>query len=136
MIEIKKLNPNECWNRVSVMLEKAIELSNGRHTLETTYESICKGIMQLYGIFTHKTLTSVFVTQRMVYPAKQVLCVLFCGGKDFITHIEKIVNFFKNLSIMQGCRGVEIIGRKGWTRVNKEYKLPFKEKGSYYEMDN
>ena len=29
MIEIKKLNPNEYWNRVSVMLEKAIKLSNG-----------------------------------------------------------------------------------------------------------
>ena len=33
MIEIKKLNPNEYWNRVSVMLEKAIKLINGRHTL-------------------------------------------------------------------------------------------------------
>ena len=135
MMEIKQLNPNEYWNRVSVMLKKAIELSNGRHTLETTYESLCKGIMHLYGIFDKKTLVSVFVTQRMVYPAKQVLCILFCGGKDFIVHVEKVVNFFKSLSVMQGCRGLEIIGRKGWSKVNKSYKLPFIEKGSYYEMD-
>ena len=58
------------------------------------------------------------------------------GVVTFHSIEDKIVKyFFKSLSVMQGCRGLEIIGRKGWSKVNKSYKLPFIEKGSYYEMD-
>ena len=68
MIEIKTLHPDDYWNTVSVMLEKAIDLSNGRHTLSTTYEKICKGVMKLFGVFKHQVLIGAFVSQVMIYP--------------------------------------------------------------------
>jgi len=135
MIIIKKLNPQECWNTVSVMIEKAVDLSNGRHTLSTTYEKISKGVMNLFGIFYQQKLIGAFVSQIMIYPAKNIYCVLFIGGENLIKHIEEIVNFFKMESIRNGCKGIEIIGRKGWSKINKLKNLEFIEKGVYYEMD-
>jgi len=135
MIEIKTLHPDDYWNTVSVMLEKAIDLSNGRHTLSTTYEKICKGVMKLFGVFKRQVLIGAFVSQVMIYPAKNIYCVLFIGGDGLIKYIKELVGFFKELSIENNCKGLEIIGRKGWSKINKTYNLNFIEKGVYYEMD-
>ena len=136
MIEIKPLHAMECWNTVSVMIEKAINLSNGRHTLSSTFEKLNAGVMKLFGIYNNDNLIGAFVSQVMIYPAKQVYCVLFIGGKGLNTHMKTIVDFFRIDSIRNGCKGVEIIGRKGWSKINKKLNLNFIEKGIYYEMDS
>ena len=46
MINIIKVDVAEHWTRASVMLADAINLSNGRHTLETTYNNLKKGVMR------------------------------------------------------------------------------------------
>mgnify|MGYP003113401169 CR=1 FL=1 len=135
MIKIKQLHAEECWNTVSVMIEKAVDLSNGRHTLSSTYEKLNAGVMKLFGIFNDDFLIGAFVSQVMIYPAKQVYCVLFIGGTGLINHMKTIIDFFRVESIRSGCKGVEIIGRKGWSKINKKLNLNFIEKGMYYEMD-
>ena len=50
--------------------------------------------------------------------------------------MKTIVDFFRIDSIRNGCKGVEIIGRKGWSKINKRLNLNFIEKGIYYEMDS
>ena len=39
MIDIKALDVDSCWSDASEVLKDAIDLSNGRHTIETTYEA-------------------------------------------------------------------------------------------------
>tara|TARA_R100000988_G_scaffold103496_2_gene83073 strand:- start:1150 stop:1563 length:414 start_codon:yes stop_codon:yes gene_type:complete len=136
MIQILSLDADVYWGEASVKIKDAIDLSNGRHTLETTLEKIKSGQMKLWGVVYGDILLSVFVTQRTLYPNKQVLSILFCGGKSVIRYIKKIESFFKNEAVVSGCKGVEIIGRKGWAKVIKKNKnLKFEDKGIFYEMD-
>lgn len=137
MINIMTLNVEDYWDSAEVMLKDAIEMSNGRHTLQSTYEKLKSGVMNLYGVFWGDMLLSYFVTTKVIYPAKTVLCILFCGGENVIPHIKKIEDFFKREAITGGCRGVEIIGRKGWAKVLRNNpELDFVEKGVFYEMDS
>ena len=55
---------------------------------------------------------------------------------DVINNIKKIESFFKTEAMTNGCRGVEIIGRNGWSKIIKNTpSLEFEPKGVYYEMD-
>ena len=124
------------WDEVSVRIKDAIELSNGRHTLETTFNCIKSKQMKLWGVVYGDILLSVFVTQETIYPNKKVLSILFCGGEAVIKYIKDIETFFKK-AIENGCKGLEIIGRKGWAKVIKQQNdLEFEEKGIFYEMDS
>ena len=136
MINIEKVDVAEHWTKASVMLKDAIDLSNGRHTIETTYNNLKKGVMRLYAVYVKDKIKSYFVTQITVYPAKSVYGIIFCGGKEVIRHIKKIEAFFKNEAILNGCRGLEIIGRNGWERIIDNIpSLEFQATGVFYEMD-
>jgi hypothetical protein len=136
MIKIEKVDVAEHWTKASVMLKDAIDLSNGRHTIETTYNNLKKGVMRLYAVYVKDKIKSYFVTQITVYPAKSVYGIIFCGGKEVIRHIKKIEAFFKNEAVLNGCRGLEIIGRNGWERIIDNIpSLEFQAKGVFYEMD-
>lgn len=136
MIKIEKVDVAEHWTKASVMLKDAIDLSNGRHTIETTYNNLKKGVMRLYVVYDKAKIKSYFVTQITVYPAKSVYGIIFCGGKEVIRHIKKIETFFKNEAVLNGCRGLEIIGRNGWERIIDNIpSLEFQAKGVFYEMD-
>ena len=136
MIKIEKVDVAEHWTKASVMLKDAIDLSNGRHTIETTYNNLKKGVMRLYAVYVKAKIKSYFVTQITVYPAKSVYGIIFCGGKEVIRHIKKIETFFKNEAVLNGCGGLEIIGRNGWERIIDNIpSLEFQAKGVFYEMD-
>ena len=136
MINIIKVDVAEHWTRASVMLADAINLSNGRHTLETTYNNLKKGVMRLYAVYVKDKIKSFFVTQIVLYPAKTVYGIIFCGGTHVINNIKKIESFFRTEAMTNGCRGLEIIGRNGWSKIIKNTpSLEFEPKGVYYEMD-
>ena len=50
--------------------------------------------------------------------------------------VKSIETFFKNEAVLNGCRGLEIIGRNGWEKViDNMPSLDFQAKGVFYEMD-
>ena len=136
MIDIKALDVDSCWSDASEVLKDAIDMSNGRHTIETTYEGCKLGTMSLYGVFYGDAILSYFVTTQVIYPNKKILGIIFCGGDRVIKFIKEIEHFFKLEAIKENCKGLEIIGRKGWDRIIKNTpNLEFKAKGIFYEMD-
>ena len=136
MINIVKVIVDEHWTQASKLLKDAIELSNGRHTLESTYNNLVKGVMRLYAVYIKDKIKSFFVTQIVLYPAKTIYGIIFCGGTHVINNIKKIESFFKTEAMTNGCKGVEIIGRNGWSKIIKSTpSLEFEPKGVYYEMD-
>ena len=85
-------------------------------------------------MFVKKAICAVYVVQKVYYPAKTVLCILFCGGSKVIKNIKQIENFFIPYAKKQECSGLEIIGRKGWGRAIKKNGLKFKQTGYFYEV--
>ena len=137
MIEIKQVDI-ECvdvfWDKVKNWVYKVVVQSNGRHTLDSTYKLLKQGTMTMFLITDKKKLCAVYVVQKVYYPAKIVLGILFCGGSKVIKEIKKIEKFFLNYAKEQKCDGLEIIGRKGWDKVIKKNNLEFKRTGFFYEV--
>ena len=137
MIEIKQVDI-ECvdvfWDKVKNWVYKVVVQSNGRHTLDSTYKLLKQGTMTMFLITDKKKLCAVYVVQRVYYPAKIVLGILFCGGSKVIKEVKKIEKFFLNYAKEQKCDGLEIIGRKGWDKVIKKNNLEFKRTGFFYEV--
>ena len=137
MIEIKQVDI-ECvdvfWDKVKNWVYKVVVQSNGRHTLDSTYKLLKQGTMTMFLITNKKKLCAVYVVQKVYYPAKIVLGILFCGGSKVIKEVKKIENFFLNYAKEQKCDGLEIIGRKGWDKVIKKNNLEFKRTGFFYEV--
>jgi|TARA_Y100001951_G_C11205039_1_gene219437 hypothetical protein len=137
MIEIKQVDI-ECvdvfWDKVKNWVYKVVVQSNGRHTLDSTYKLLKQGTMTMFLITDKKKLCAVYVVQKVYYPAKIVLGILFCGGSKVIKEVKKIEKFFLNYAKEQKCDGLEIIGRKGWDKVIKKNNLEFKRTGFFYEV--
>jgi hypothetical protein len=122
------------WNKVKNWVYKVVVQSNGRHTLDSTYKLLKQGTMTMFLITDKKKLCAVYVVQKVYYPAKIVLGILFCGGSKVIKEVKKIEKFFLNYAKEQKCDGLEIIGRKGWDKVIKKNNLEFKRTGFFYEV--
>ena len=122
------------WDKVKYWIERATIQSNGRHNLDTTYSLLKSGTMKMFLIIVKKAICAVYVVQKVYYPAKTVLCILFCGGSKVIKNIKQIENFFIPYAKKQECSGLEIIGRKGWGRAIKKNGIKFKQTGYFYEV--
>ena len=137
MIEIKQVDiegVDVFWDKVKNWVYKVVVQSNGRHTLDSTYKLLKQGTMTMFLITDKKKLCAVYVVQKVYYPAKIVLGILFCGGSKVIKEVKKIEKFFLNYAKEQKCDGLEIIGRKGWDKVIKKNNLEFKRTGFFYEV--
>ena len=136
-MEIKQVDI-ECvdvfWDKGKNWVYKVVVQSNGRHTLDSTYKLLKQGTMTMFLITDKKKLCAVYVVQKVYYPAKIVLGILFCGGSKVIKEVKKIEKFFLNYAKEQKCDGLEIIGRKGWDKVIKKNNLEFKRTGFFYEV--
>ena len=97
MVQIKQVDKESIdvyWDKVKNWILKVVKQSNGRHTLNTTYELLKKGTMTMFLIEEQNKLCAVYVVQKVYYPAKIVLGILFCGGNKVIENVKKIENFF------------------------------------------
>tara|TARA_Y100000114_G_scaffold120399_1_gene115350 strand:+ start:873 stop:1292 length:420 start_codon:yes stop_codon:yes gene_type:complete len=137
MVQIKQVNKESIdvyWDKVKNWILKVVKQSNGRHTLNTTYELLKKGTMTMFLIEEQNKLCAVYVVQKVYYPAKIVLGILFCGGSKVIENVKKIENFFINFAKKNNCEDLEIVGRKGWDKVITDNNLQFRKTGFFYEM--
>jgi hypothetical protein len=137
MLQIKKVDI-ECvdvfWDKVKYWIQKVVVQSNGRHTLDSTYKSLKEGAMQMFLILENEKLCAAYVVQKVFYPAKVVLGILFCGGSKVIKNVKQIESFFINYAKKENCQGLEIVGRKGWDKIVNENDLKFKKTGYFYEV--
>tara|TARA_R100000664_G_C2756508_1_gene144416 strand:- start:1043 stop:1459 length:417 start_codon:yes stop_codon:yes gene_type:complete len=136
-MEIKQVSV-ECvdvfWDKVKGWLKGLLEDTDGRHTLETTYNLLKQGTMTMFLITHDKKITAVVVTQKVYYPAKEVLCFLFVGGTKVCRYLKQIEDFMKEYARSLGLDTVECFGRKGWMKVMKKQKMTMKLSGYTYEF--
>ena len=137
-MEIKQIS-QECidifWTpQVKGWIQKVVEQTGGRHTLQTTYRLLKEGVMTMFLIIHGKKISGVVVTQVMQYPAKKTLAFLFIGGEKIVKHLKKVENFFIEYARKKQLDTIECFGRKGWIKVLKQQKQKMKLTGYAYEI--
>ena len=137
MITIKQVDV-ECidvfWNDVKNWIQNATDQSNGRHTIVSTYRLLKEEKMTMFLICKKEIIKAAYVVTKVIYPNKNMLCILFCGGSEIIKNLNKIEDFFIQYARDNNCMGLEIIGRKGWVKAFKNSKTKTKHTGYFYEM--
>lgn len=99
--------------RCKPWLEAAIERTGGTHVLEDVVQAVIEGKMQFW-----PAPRGCAVTEIIAFPQKKVLHIFLAGGEmdQIIDMDSSAVEFAK----MNGCTGMSIAGRKGWSRVLKD----------------
>jgi len=137
-MEVKQIS-QECvdifWtSEVKGWIQKVVEQTGGRHTLQTTYRLLKEGVMTMFLIFHNSKVSAVVVTQVMIYPAKKTLAFLFIGGNKVVNYLKNIEKFFIQYAKSINIDLIECYGRKGWIKVLKQQKQKMKLTGYAYEI--
>jgi len=113
--EIEK-NQNVIIEYLLKVIDKAPEV-----TLKTVLESIQKGHSQLWLIYRDEEILGAVVTKHVSYPVKERLLIHLCGGKDITEWVDLYMETVEDWAKEKGLDGVEIFGRKGWTKLIPDY---------------
>lgn len=127
LIPVKRHFLSVYWPDASVLIEKSLQYSDHKYTLQSIEHSLLKDESQLWLARDEKDrLLCACVTTIVIYPNDKRLSILFCGGegaRDWLCFIQVLKSFALN----HGCSAMEIYGRRGWVKLLKRYG--FKESG-------
>lgn len=98
------------------VIDKAPEV-----TLKTVLEEIQKGHSQLWLVYRDEEILGAIVTKHVSYPVKERLLIHLCGGKDIREWVSLYLETVEDWAKEKGLDGVEIFGRKGWTKLIPDY---------------
>lgn len=107
-------------HRCQSWIESALERSAGTHTFDDVVHSISLGTMQFW-----PAPKGCAVTEIVTYPKKKVLHIFLAAGE-----LEQIIDMDSSaveFARINGCTGMSIAGRKGWSKVlkNSGYRETF-----------
>lgn len=106
---------DEHWRRCRPYIEDALEYASGSHTIDDVAVAIAENKAQFFPLS-----RSAIVTEIVDYP-KKTMCRIWLAGGDLeeLTQAEVALSAWAKT---QGCDGIEIIGRRGWSRTLKDYR--------------
>ena len=102
-------------DRCKKWIVDALKYAHNSHTFEQVIEIVKRGDAQLWAF-----KDSAIVTEIINYPQRRTLRFWLAGG-DLETLLE-VEPKIRKWSILYNCKAVEIIGRKGWGKVLKDYE--------------
>lgn len=103
------------WARCSKYIEDALEYAGGSHTLQDVMLAVAEGKAQFFPLD-----KSAIVTEIVDYPQKAMCRIWLAGGDlDELIDAEVALGAWAKT---QGCDGMEIIGRRGWSRKLENYR--------------
>lgn len=114
---IGKDDIDEYWFYVLPLLEKAVRRGNPRISLESTHQLLKEGYAQLFIAKVNCEVKAACVTSFTNYPATRMLTITLCGGVDMHQWLADGMHFIEETAKLNGCSGVEAIGRRGWIRA-------------------
>jgi len=103
------------WARCSKYIEDALEYAGGSHTIQDVMLAVSEGKAQFFPLD-----KSAIVTEIVDYPQK-AMCRIWLAGGDLDELVEAEVAL-SAWAKTQGCDGMEIIGRRGWSRKLESYR--------------
>ena len=74
-------------------------------------------MMDLFIVFkTVKDIEAIITTQKSIYPAKTMMTVILCGGKNMNKWAGEGIKTIMEHAKQNDCTGVEVMGRPGWRK--------------------
>jgi hypothetical protein len=108
----------ETWAKARPLIKRALKYSGGTHTPEDVFDAITSGGAQLWC-----GAASVIVTQIVVYPRLKA-CRIWLAGGDMAELTETMLPDVEAWAKAKGCKRMQVVGRKGWARVLRDYREP------------
>jgi hypothetical protein len=118
----------DVWSHVEPWLQQVVDITNGRATLAETLNRCLKEDGNLWVIYNENDLQIVgaMFTKINDYPAAKFLTVEMLAGDFFDQWMDQANSSLIKFGQHFGCKGLELIGRRGWIRRLAE--LGWKEK--------
>lgn len=112
------------WHLVAPMIMRALKRDGNRTPIHQVYEQIKLEDKQLWLAVRDTEILAAGVTTILDYRNKRVLLFEYAGGKDIKrwAHLRFTLEEFAR---EKGCQEIEILGRKGFTRLFKDYTPTF-----------
>lgn len=109
------------WPEIAALIAPAVEMAEGRHTLDTTRDRLmAEDMLALVGLRDARPVVAC-VVQIGLYPAQKWLQVPFCGGHDMRSWLEPLTDELDALAQEFQCVGIELSGRGGWQRALRRF---------------
>lgn len=110
------------WPLAIDKLEKAIERSRGRWSMENLYQALQSEMYHLWLAFDdNKAIDGIGVTQIVAYPNRRMLAIQFLGGENFMDWVWPMLETFNSFARDTECQGIEATGRDGfWKWLQKD----------------
>lgn len=105
------------WPVVAPLLAPAMERTNGRQTEWSVLSALQKGEKQLWTSAEGDTVTGALTTSIAGYADTRWLHIGLCGGSGILECIGVGLPLLREYAAAEGCSGVLVTGRKGWSRV-------------------
>ena len=102
-------------NRCRKWIVDALRYAHKSHTYEQVIDIVKRGDAQLWAFD-----DSAIVTEIIDYPQRRTLRFWLAGGN--LKTLLEVEPKIRKWSILYRCEAVEIIGRKGWEKVMKDYE--------------
>jgi hypothetical protein len=109
----------DIWPRVAPLVARALEHADGDQTALSVKESLEAGNRQLF--VTWPEVDAMVVTAIESRPGQKVLHIFACAGRLPVDW-RAILGEIERWAAAQGCRRVELQGRKGWVRMLPDYR--------------
>ena len=124
VVPVEPIGVELFWDKIEPLVKKSVTYSGGRHTVDTTKYLCETGMMQLWLVFKDvKNIEAIITTQKVIYPAKTMLTVVLCGGKNMNKWAGEGIKTIMEFAKENNCSGVEVFGRPGWRKIfNKHVK--------------
>jgi len=110
------------WPFITDRLEKAIERSRGRWSMEALFQALQSETYHLWLAFDgDNNVDGVGVTQVVTYPNRRMLAIQFLGGENFMDWVWSMLGTFNSFARDIECQGIEATGRDGfWKWLSKD----------------
>jgi hypothetical protein len=105
----------DVWPEVLAQIERALAHSGGRYAPEDFLAALLRREMQLWTVRDGDQLTGLAITELRNYPRQRRCRYLLLAGEDFDRwqHLQQDI---ENWARANGCRAMEMCGRRGWER--------------------
>jgi len=106
------------WSQVRPQIEKALD---GSYSSYDILEYIKQNRMQLW-ISWNDGIEASFVTEVCDYPQLRVMRWVLAGGSNMESWLDLVTSKVEDWAKRNNCQRLEIVGRKGWTKVLRDYE--------------